>query len=58
MSKMTQKQIKMRIEKLQAEILDILMTDFMVVGDDPIGFVQKMIDDRNAEIEELRRQLV
>lgn len=55
---MTQKQIRARIEKLQAEISDILMTDFMIVGSDPIGLVQKMIDDRNAEIEELRKQLV
>lgn len=58
MSKMTQKQIKQRIEKLQTEISDILMTDYMVTGEDPIGFVQRMIDERNAEIEELRKQLV
>ena len=48
----------MEIEKLQTEISDILMTDFMVVGDDPIGFVQRMIDERNAKIEELRKQLI
>ena len=58
MSKMTQKQIRQRIEKLQAEISDILMTDYMVTGEDPIGFVQRMIDERNTEIEELRKQLI
>lgn len=58
MNRMTQKQIRMEIEKLQTEISDILMTDFMVVGDDPIGFVQRMIDERNAKIEELRKQLI
>ena len=58
MNKMTQKQIKMRIEKLQGEIADIFMTDFMIMGDDPIGYVQSLIDTRNEEIEQLRKMLV
>ena len=55
---MTQTEIRAEIKKLEAEISDILMTDFMVTGDNPVGFVEKMIDDRKAKIEELKKQLI
>ena len=55
---MTQAEIRAEIQRLETEISDILVTDFMVIGDNPIEFVQKMVDDRRAKIEELEKRLV
>lgn len=55
---MTQTEIRAEIKKLEAEISDILMTDFMITGDNPVGFIEKMIDDRKAKIEELKKRLI
>lgn len=55
---MTQTEIRAEIKRLEAEISDILVTDFMVIGDNPVGFVEKMIDDRKAKIEGLKKQLI
>ena len=55
---MTQTEIRAEIKRLEAEISDILVTDFMVTGDNPVGFVEKMIDDRKAKIEGLKKQLI
>lgn len=55
---MTQTEIRAEIKKLEAEISDILATDFMIIGDNPVGFIEKMIDDRKVKIEELKKQLV
>lgn len=55
---MTQTEIRAEIKKLEAEISDILVTDFMITGDNPVGFIEKMIDDRKAKIEELKKRLI
>ena len=54
-NRITQTEIRAEIKKLEAEISDILMTDFMITGDNPVGFIEKMIDDRKAKIEELKK---